>query len=172
MRVAKVLLIAVATAASVSTVLAASRGQQSPCATPAHRQFDFWVGEWNVYRPDGQLAGTNSIQRILGDCALHEDWHSARNAYTGQSFNVYRPERGEWHQSWIDNAGGLLLLDGELRGKAMVLTGNTVGDDGHAVLNRITWTPITRDGVRQHWEKSVDAGDTWSTAFDGRYVRK
>ncbi len=172
MRVAKVLLSVVATVAGISAVLAASRDQQAPCATPEHRQFDFWVGEWDVYKPDGQLAGTNSIQRILDNCALHEDWHSATSAYAGQSFNVYRPERGEWHQSWIDNASGLLLLDGGPRGDGMILSGHTVGDHGREVLNRITWTPITRDSVRQHWETSKDPGDTWSTVFDGRYVRK
>jgi hypothetical protein len=34
-------------------------------------QFDFWIGEWDVYSQE-QLAGTNSIRPILGGCVLQE----------------------------------------------------------------------------------------------------
>jgi hypothetical protein len=30
------------------------------CCTPEQRQFDFWIGEWEVYTAKG-LAGTNTI---------------------------------------------------------------------------------------------------------------
>ena len=36
-----------------------------PCSGPEHRQFDFWVGEWDVTQPDGTPAGTNRIEIIL-----------------------------------------------------------------------------------------------------------
>jgi len=32
-----------------------------PCATPESRQFDFWLGSWNVFQPDGKQAGTNDV---------------------------------------------------------------------------------------------------------------
>ena len=28
--------------------------QTAPCSDPAYRQFDFWVGKWEVFRPDGE----------------------------------------------------------------------------------------------------------------------
>jgi hypothetical protein len=36
---------------------------------------------------------------------------------------------------------------------------------------RITWTPQPDGGVHQWWQRSDDEGRTWSTVFDGRYVR-
>lgn len=41
---------------------------EPPCATPAHRAFDFWIGTWDVARPDGTLAGRNRIEAVLGGC--------------------------------------------------------------------------------------------------------
>ena len=55
--------------------------------------------------------------------------------------------------------------------QVMVLRGVTHNAQGAAVQNRITWTPNADGSVRQHWEASTD-GETWTTAFDGRYVRK
>jgi hypothetical protein len=40
------------------------------------------------------------------------------------------------------------------------------------VVHRITWTPIASDRVRQFWEFSKNEGRTWTTVFDGTYVRK
>ena len=33
------------------------------CTDPAYGQFDFWLGEWEVHRPDGTLAGFNRIEK-------------------------------------------------------------------------------------------------------------
>jgi hypothetical protein len=39
-------------------------------------------------------------------------------------------------------------------------------------IQRITWAPQADGSVRQLWESSKDGGRTWSTAFDGKYVKK
>ncbi|HVG04108.1 MAG TPA: hypothetical protein VM937_04120, partial [Burkholderiaceae bacterium] len=61
-----------------------------PCALPQHRQFDFWVGEWDVTQ-NGKIAGRNSIRSILNGCALREDW-SGTGGFTGSSLNFYDEE--------------------------------------------------------------------------------
>ena len=33
-----------------------------PCAGPLHRQFDFWIGTWDVTGPAGKFAGVNRIE--------------------------------------------------------------------------------------------------------------
>ena len=59
------------------------------CDTPAHRAFDFWIGDWRVTEPTtGDVLGENRIQRLLGGCVLHESWQGA-NGMAGQSFNAY-----------------------------------------------------------------------------------
>tara|TARA_R110002110_G_scaffold43803_2_gene135677 strand:- start:37988 stop:38527 length:540 start_codon:yes stop_codon:yes gene_type:complete len=140
-----------------------------PCEGEAHRQFDFWLGEWEVRTADGTLAGVNNISREHGGCVLHERYSTSRG-YSGESLNVFDPSRKVWHQTWVDNAGTLLLLEGGLRGESMVLEGQTTGADGEIIRHRITWTPNADGSVRQHWQ-SADAAGNWSTVFDGRYTR-
>jgi hypothetical protein len=72
----------------------------------------------------------------------------------------------------VSNNGLLLVLEGGLVDGRMVLKGTTADSGGTVTLNRITWTPISPDSVRQHWERSSDGGTTWSVAFDGTYVRQ
>ena len=139
------------------------------CDDPAYRQFDFWIGEWQVHTPDGKLAGTNRIAREYEGCVLHERYTTPRG-YSGESLNTYDPGRGVWHQTWVDNEGALLLLEGRFVDGRMRLEGESTGN-GKRTKHRITWTPNTDGSVRQFWESTDDAG-RWITAFDGRYTRK
>ncbi|HEY5852051.1 MAG TPA: hypothetical protein VIT62_14955 [Lysobacter sp.] len=136
-----------------------------PCSDPAYRQFDFWIGDWRVFKPDGSLAGTNRIEKEYGGCVLHEHY-STPKGYQGESLSTYDASRKVWHQTWVDNAGLLLLLDGQLVGGRMVLEGASA-----ATRHRITWTPNPDGSVRQFWE-STDASGRWTVAFDGLYKKK
>jgi len=140
------------------------------CDSPEHRQFDFWLGEWNVHSPDGKLAGVNQISREYDGCVLHERYTNNRG-YTGESLNTYDAGRKVWHQTWVDNSGMLLLIEGAFRDGRMVLEGQIVDAAGKAVRHRITWTPHADGTLRQHWE-SADGTGKWSTLFDGKYTRK
>ena len=140
-----------------------------PCATEEYRQFDFWVGHWDVYAKD-KLAGTNRITRVYNDCALREDYETP-GGYVGGSWNIYDASTGQWHQTWVDSAGTLLQMDGGLKDGSMVLAGKRQTPKG-SVIDRITFTPLASGHVRQHWELSADDGKTWQTLFDGEYRRK
>ena len=140
------------------------------CDASEHRQFDFWLGEWNVRTPEGKLAGVNVITREYEGCVLHERYNTNKG-YSGESLNTYDVGRKVWHQTWVDTAGTLLLLEGGLRGRSMVLEGQTTEASGKVTKHRITWTPNADGSVRQHWE-STDGAGQWSTAFDGLYTKK
>jgi hypothetical protein len=140
------------------------------CDDPVYRQFDFWVGEWQVHTPDGKLAGTNRITREYGGCVLHERYTTPRG-YSGESLNTYDAGRRTWHQTWVDNEATLLLLEGRFSGGHMRLEGENTGSDGKVTKHRITWTPNADGSVRQFWE-STDADGRWITTFDGRYTRR
>src|SRR5690606_4507313 len=89
---------------------AAARAQQPnrqpppTCDAPEYRQFDFWVGEWEVMNPAGTKLGTNRITRMLKDCVIHEDWTDAGGS-RGQSFNIWSRQDRKWHQSWVSDTG-------------------------------------------------------------------
>lgn len=143
----------------------------TPCTSPDHRAFDFWIGEWDVTQ-GGQAAGVNHIESIDGGCALLERWTSARGNFTGHSLNSFNRADGQWHQTWVDSGGTLLKLSGgRVAGSGpMVLEGEAPGPDGTSRPNRISWTPNADGSVRQHWE--VHDGGAWSTVFDGEYRRR
>lgn len=142
----------------------------APCTTPIYRQFDFWVGQWDVLSPEGKFVGTNRIERV-GDCFLQENWAAAGGGYNGRSLNSVGFDR-KWHQTWTDTGGLRLELTGGLIDGTMVMEGDTPSQDPKQkapTRNRITWSPQAEGVVRQLWETSTDEGKTWTTSFDGRY---
>jgi hypothetical protein len=134
--------------------------------TGSARDFDFWVGDWDVFGPEGRQIGRNTIDLLFGGVAIAEHWRGA-GGVEGRSLNAYEASGHQWHQTWVDSSGDLLMLEGGLVEGAMVLSGTVMTDAGPA-LQRITWTPED-DGVRQQWESSTDQGVSWQTVFDGRY---
>jgi len=153
---------------------AAAQAAPSPpaCTAPAHRQFDFWLGAWEVTNPAGQRAGDSRIESILDGCVVQEQWTSAKAPVSGRSFNLYNTATGQWEQFWVDNAGTRLHLLGGLEGGAMVLRGVHERPDpktGIVQQERVTWTPNADGSVRQRWESSTDGGAHWQTVFDGLY---
>jgi hypothetical protein len=143
----------------------------SPCAEETFRQFDFWVGEWEVRSADGKPAGENTISKEENGCAIVEHWRSA-NGGTGQSLNYFDPAANRWKQLWI-GAGGILHMEGGLKDGAMILEGplQYLGQDRVTRL-RGTWSTLADGRVRQLFEESADDGKTWSVWFDGYYTRR
>jgi len=151
----------------------AQDAKPAPCSAPEHRQFDFWLGDWEVRGPAGKVAGHNTITSAHGGCVVFENWKGA-GGVTGSSFNIYDAERRKWHQTWVDNSGGLLELEGEFANGKMVLASapGAATKRGPEAINRITWQLLPDGRVRQLWETSPDAGKTWKTAFDGYYSKR
>lgn len=145
-----------------------------PCATDTnYRQFDFWIGEWEVFGAKGK-AGFSRIEMILDSCVILENWTSARPGYAGKSFNTFNRTTRQWQQTWVDNAGGSTeYLRGQAGKDVMVFyADNNRGQDGKNFLRRLTFHKLSDDKVRQHGERSDDGGKTWTTEYDLEYRRK
>ncbi|WP_418318984.1 hypothetical protein [Piscinibacter sakaiensis] len=151
-------------------LLTANGAAAAGCAGPEHRQFDFWIGEWEVRTPDGKVAGINRIRSDYEGCVVRERYETA-TGYRGESLNAYDPGRKRWHQTWVDNKGGVLLLEGGLRNGNMVLEGQTTAVDGTPTKQRISWTPRADGTVTQLWEASTSDGQ-WSIVFYGIYWKR
>jgi hypothetical protein len=151
-----------------------------PCrATPESRQFDFWIGDWDVTPfqappgPSAPLLGTNRIEAILEHCVLMENWAGGGPAPSaGTSMNYYDTSRKLWRQIWVADGGGSLDYAGSFRDGAMRFEGWTLAPNGSRILQKLTFFPIHRDTVRQLFETSADSGRTWQPGFDGRYTRR
>jgi hypothetical protein len=142
-----------------------------PDAAAAHRRdFDFQIGAWG-HHPVG--VGNNLVEPVIDGFALREQWNG-RGGILGTSYSAYDAARDVWHQTWIDTSGSLLLLEGGLRDSAMVLEGSETDARAETIRQRITWSVVNGDpaSVGQLWESSVNGGEAWTTAFDGRYSRR
>lgn len=138
-----------------------------PCIGAEFRQFDFWVGNWNVKNPKGKQVGTNEISRGSEGCVIREQWKSASGG-TGMSINYYDPDDRKWHQDWVGGDGLILHLKGELVGNAMIMRGPSKTPKG-TLLNEVSWTPTPEGEVKQQWRTSTDGGKSWETVFLGIY---
>ena len=147
----------------------AQDAKPAPCGAPEYRQFDFWLGDWEVRGPGGKIAGGNTIASTHGGCVVLESW-KGMGGVTGSSFNVYDPARKQWRQTWVDSTGGILDLEGTFADGRMVLASKP--RSASEAINRITWQRLPDGRVRQLWETSSDGAVTWKTSFDGYYTRK
>lgn len=169
MRILSIALIVVV-AASIAAPVVGQDQAAAPCSTPQARQFDFWLGTWEVTAKD-KVAGHNTITSILGGCVLLEEYTAAASAYSGKSFNYYDDADGKWHQVWVDTGGLRLHLSGGYADGKMSMSGERRQGD-ETIVDRITWHNNDDGTVRQVWDVSKDGGATWKTVFDGLYRKQ
>ena len=142
-----------------------------PCRyAPEFRQFDFWIGDWDVKNTQGQPAGKSKIEIMLGDCIIYENWTSALpNIYSGKSFNLYNTVTKKWMQTWVDDKGSVLeFIDGEYKDNKLTFV---TKPDPKNQITRLTFHNLNPDLVRQHFEVTSDNGKTWTTTTDLFYNR-
>jgi len=156
------------------------------CSAPEHRQFDFWVGEWDVVpnaatappnappSPPGRQPASNVVQKAHGGCVVIENWDD-RVGGTGQSFNVFDRVTRQWHQTWVDSNGGVHHYDGELKDGNMVFLGQVPLPPGARFQGRrtvrLSFIPMGPDKVRQ-FSEALNADGTWSVNYDLIYTRR
>jgi hypothetical protein len=145
-----------------------------PAIAPEARQFDFWIGDWDLTWGEGE-QGTNRIRAIL-DGRVIEEQFDGRPATTlrGLSVSTYTPALGKWQQTWVDNEGSYLDFTGGWEAgppARMVLTRSAIVQ-GTPVLQRMVWHHITPGTLDWNWERSADDGATWQTVWAIHYQRK
>ena len=141
-----------------------------PCESLAEaREFDFWVGRWDVRLEDGTLVGHNTISKDDGGCMVLERWDGAGGS-TGTSINYYQPSSSRWHQLWVGSNGTLIDIAGGLRDGVMRLEGTIeYVSEKRIEAFRGSWSVLADGRVRQHFEEFNLIAQTWQTWFDGYY---
>ena len=71
-----------------------------PCSAAAYRQFDFWLGQWDITEA-GAPAGTNVVEPLLGGCAIRENYLDPDGGSVGTSLNSYDADTRQWRQTWV-----------------------------------------------------------------------
>jgi hypothetical protein len=162
----------------VSTVFAKqSATGANPCAASQQKQFDFWIGEWDLTWP-GQTAGetvhgTNSIKRVMDGCVVQETFSGGGSLHLrGTSVSEFDVNSNRWKQTWVDNEGGYLDFVGDFKNGEMILQREAAAQDGTRFLQRMVWKNISPDALDWSWEASHDGGKTWQVKWPIHYKRK
>jgi hypothetical protein len=171
--------------------LALTVGGLSPAsgATPAvrpdlpseARQFDFWIGTWDVdlkiRQEDGswpvQVEAEARIFSVLDDKAILELWDS--DSIIGFSLRYYDPGAGEW-KLWLnwpraDRSGSSGLAGGFHHGRGEFFSRRSAPDGGEQI-SRYTFSDITPDRLRWDDAFSSDGGATWRHGWIMEFTRK
>jgi tetratricopeptide (TPR) repeat protein len=144
-----------------------------PCKDKAHaefRQLDFWIGEWEVFGGT-QKAGDSSIQLILKDCVVLENWVGTTGD-SGKSFNKYNTITKKWEQFWVSDTGSTQHFTGELVDGEMRYVLEQPLRSGGTLIRHLTFSKLPDGRVRQLSQGSTDGGKTWGTEYDYVYVPK
>lgn len=150
------------------------------CDTPESRQFDFWVGQWNLFWPAEQTggpvgataSGSNRVEKLFGHCAVEENFATDDGSFVGRSLSVYNHQDGKWQQTWVDNMGSYLLVTGKFDGTRMELRTEKTERDDETVLNRMIFRDIFHDSLLWEWQGSRDGGVTWNNLWTITYQRR
>lgn len=137
------------------------------------REFDFWIGEWNVFvTGTTALAGHSIIQKISGGCAILENWNSSLSE--GKSLNFIDDSTGKWKQVWVGSYpnGKQDFVNGVYSEGAMRFTFTTRDAQGIINQGKFTFFNEGANQVRQLSETSADSGKTWNVNYDFTYKRK
>src|SRR5436305_3112888 len=128
------------------TIAAAAKNQKPCLASPEYRQFDYWLGEWDVM-VQGNKVATSSIQLILDECVIFENYTTNR-IYAGKSFSIWDAATKQWQQRYVDNGGAFHTWIGGLENNQMrFFWRHDVG--GVATTDRMTYNREDPDKVRQ-----------------------
>jgi hypothetical protein len=133
---------------------------------------DFWLGDWTIAAAGQPPDASSTVSAGLGQCVIAEHWQGERN-HSGENLFAYSAGDQSWHGMFADNEGHAhVFLDGKVASGSAQFTGPSRGEQGEAVLNRITIRRVDPTHVEQLWEKSADNGKTWSRQFLLQYSRR
>jgi tetratricopeptide (TPR) repeat protein len=145
----------------------------APCDDAEFRQFDFWIGDWDVTSTGDQVPrGASHISREMGGCVIWENWTSAGSPYFGKSYNTYNVNLHRWEQYWVDNSAGTIFFYGNLKDGVMdYWTDDIPQPNGDKLRRHLQFFNLSPDSVRQFSQGSTDGGKTWNVEYDLTYHR-
>lgn len=167
-------LIALSSLLLQGSLTAAQPANRPPgCASPEARQFDFWVGYWEVHpRAANKLVAHSLIEKRYAGCAIRENWMplGQETSGGGGSLSSYDPGTAKWFQTWVDSQGSRVEFSGRFSNGTLTLTGLwRKFSNGRDALVNMHYRPAEAGSVRQWAEASSDGGKTWVPAFDFIY---
>ena len=164
----------------------------APCSQAEARQFDFWIGEWEIQakeRPPGSDQWTENkswirtrVRRALSGCVLIEesiDKVAYDTLVVGMSLTSYNIHLGKYQQLWVDQQGSTWEYVGGWEDESMVLYLEPTTSSGESIVPfeattriRMVFSEIARNGLVWGYEYSTDGGHEWTRTNEAVYSRR
>ncbi len=155
------------------------------CDEPEARQFDFWIGEWDVDKRqlnpaapgDPTLYRTGQaklhVYPVADGCAIVEHWEGSLTwgRVNGFSLRTYDTQTGDWLLllNWPAPQSGqpatFSTLEGSFRHGRGEFFSSLVGANGNTTTSRFTFSDIAADRYRWDGASSADDGLSWKTTW-------
>lgn len=158
---------------------------QEALAKSTVRDFDFWMGWWQVRnrRRRRWLAdcdewdeydGTCVARPILGGLGNEDEFRTDfAGGFVGMSFRFFNPETGQWAIYWASTRKPGVIeppVFGAFSGDIGVFEGDDT-HEGRPVRARFTWSGVTTPTPRWEQAFSEDGGRTWETNWVMEFSR-
>lgn len=155
-----------------------------PLNAPAPRQFDSWIGQWDVtnrylqedesWEDDG--TAVDNVYSILDGKAILEFWEgqARQGPLKGFSIRYFDPEKDKWilALNWPSpNQPFFFELDGQFRHGRGEFFRQARDSTGAPLLARYTFSDFTPSSLRWDAAYSRDGGTTWRTNWVMEFTR-
>ena len=131
---------------------------------------DFMLGDWSVERSNGQAFGAATVEHESSGC-LTTMHFTTRKGYEAIAYTYFDALEFQFFRTYIDSEGERLELRGFVLDGALVLEGVEPDPTGTPVNVRVSIRDETPDRITEHWEVSMDGGQTWNTDLFIAFVR-
>ena len=146
------------------------------------RQFDFWIGQWDVklrmIQPDNtwedKVQSNAHIYSILGGKAILELWDESESGIIGHSLRYYNPHKDKWdlYLNWPGkNRSGTGYKEGFFRHERGEFYNTSNLQDTSLTIERYTFSDITPHSLRWDDGYSSDGGRSWSSNWIMEFTR-
>ncbi len=120
------------------------------CDTPQHHQFDFWVGDWQVFDArTHQLVALDRVEKHSQGCIIQQNMTFLTDLYRRPGvkyrlagIGINRFDGEAWLQMWADNQWGAIFLRGSL--------------DAHGAMVLVSVIPSRNRDVKLVYERQAD----------------
>jgi len=176
----------VATAAAISAQQAAA--PTGLCPDVRSREFDFWVGDWDVTnrhrRPESDDPvwyetgpAVDRVSPVVDGCAVFDHWTGtlSYDRVVGFGMAAFDPARGLWDLALLwpsRNRPTFSNFTGEFRHGRGEFFAEGVDTHGRPQTTRITYSDVRPDAFRWDLALSGDSGITWRTSWIQEYTRR
>lgn len=144
------------------------------CLSPESRQFDFWIGEWDVSptkaKGAAQIAESSITLHDQG-CTIIEYWRPFAGAH-GHSINAWDSTDRKWHQTWVEADGTHTEYRGEMKDGVLTFDNLSAAQTTPPSSHRMNFKRIDADTVHQWGEKLDPAKGEWVIEWDFTYSRR